>query len=144
MLVPFFLYLHMKWSSKMTTLTEDQTQLVREYTEMLVNLEEAFEYVVASFTDYSKTEGDLILSDILSAFVQLIQVNEDLMTIYDDNMDVKNSILNFQEVINAAEKLNSIFEKSHEKQEVVQQYLYPIYKNWYESIYPQLVVYTQV
>ena len=128
----------------MTTLTEDQTQLVREYTEMLVNLEEAFEYVVASFTDYSKTEGDLILSDILSAFVQLIQVNDDLSTIYHDNTEMKNSILSFQEVINAAEKLNGIFEKSQEKQEVVQQYLYPAYKKWFESIYPQLVVYTQV
>ena len=128
----------------MTTLTEEQTQLVREYTEMLVNLDEAFEYVLASFTDYSKTEGDLILSDILSAFVQLIQVNDDLVTIYHDNMEVKNSILSFQEVIDAAEKLNGIFEKSQEKQEVVQQFLYPTYKKWYESIHPELVVYTQV
>lgn len=144
--MPVCLYLHMKWkwSSKMTTLTEEQTQLVREYTEMLVNVDEAFEYVVASFSDYAKTEGDLILSDILSAFVQLIQVNENLTTIYQDNMDVQNSILNFQEVINAAEKLNGIFEKSQEKQEVVQQYLYPAYKKWYESIHPQLVVYLQV
>lgn len=144
MLVPVCLFSHMKWSFKMTTLTEEQTQLVREYTEMLVNVEEAFEYVVASFADYAKTEGDLILSDILSAFVQLIQVNEDLTTIYHDNMDVQNSILNFQEVVNAAEKLNGIFEKSQEKQEVVQQYLFPAYKKWYEAIHPQLVVYTQV
>jgi len=128
----------------MTTLTEEQTHLIREYTEMLVNVDEAFEYVVASFTDYSKTEGDLILSDIFSAFVQLIQVNDDLTTIYHDNTEVKNSILNFQEVINAAEKLNGIFEKSQEKQEVIQQYLYPAYKKWYESIHPQLIVYTQV
>ena len=128
----------------MTTLTEEQTHLVREYTEMLLNVAEAFEYVVASFTDYSKTEGDLILSDIFSAFVQLIQVNDDLTTIYHDNTEVKNSILNFQEVINAAEKLNGIFEKSQEKQEVIQQYLYPAYKKWYESIHPQLIVYTQV
>ena len=49
----------------MTTLTEDQVQLVREYTTMLQNIDEAFEYVVASFSDYSKTEGDLVLSDIL-------------------------------------------------------------------------------
>ncbi|WP_419958142.1 hypothetical protein [Psychrobacillus psychrotolerans] len=128
----------------MTTLTEEQTHLVREYTEMLVNVNEAFEYVVASFADYAKTEGDLILSDILSAFVKLIQVNEDLTAIYHDNMDVQNSILNFQEVINAAEKLNGIFEKSQEKQEMVQKSLYPAYKNWYETIHPQLVVYTQV
>ncbi|WP_277586021.1 hypothetical protein [Psychrobacillus antarcticus] len=128
----------------MTNLTEEQAQLVREYTTMLQNIEEAFEYVVASFTDYSKTEGDLVLSDILSSFVQLIQVNDDLTNIYHDNMEVKNPILNFQEVINTAEKLDGIFEKSQEKQEVVQQHLYPAYKKWYESIHPQLVVYTQV
>ena len=144
MLMPVYLYLQMKWSFTMATLTEEQTNLVREYTEMLVNVDEAFEYVVASFSDYAKTEGDLILSDILSAFVQLIQVNEDLTTVYHDNMDVQNCILNFQEVINAAEKLNGIFEKSQEKQEVVQQYLYPAYKKWYESIHPKLVVNTQV
>ena len=74
----------------MTTLTEEQTHLVREYTEMLVNVIEAFEYVVACFADYAKTEGDLILSDILSSFVQLIQVNEDLTTIYHENTEVQN------------------------------------------------------
>ncbi|MEK3952727.1 hypothetical protein [Psychrobacillus sp. FSL K6-1464] len=128
----------------MTTLTEDQTQLVREYTTMLVNVDEAFEYVVASFSDYSKTESDLVLSDILSSFVQFIQVNEDLTTIYHDNSEVKNSIIDFKKVISEAEKLDGIFEKSQEKQEVVQKSLYPAYKNWYETIHPQLVVYTQV
>jgi len=128
----------------MTTLTEEQTHLVREYTEMLVNVDEAFEYVVASFSDYSKTEGDLVLSDILWSFVQLVKVNDDLTTIYHDNIEVKNSIRDFKEIISAAEKLNGIFEKSQEKQEVVQQYLYPAYKKWYESIHPQLIVYTQV
>lgn len=128
----------------MTTLTEDQVQLVREYTAMLQNVDEAFEYVIASFTDYSKTEGDLVLSDILSAFVQIIQVNDDLTTIYNENIEVKNSILGFQEVVAAAEKLDGIFEKSQEKQEVVQQLLYPAYKKWYDSIHLQLVTYTQV
>ena len=128
----------------MTTLTEEQVQLIREYTEMLQNVEEAFEYVIASFTDYSKTEGDLVLSDILSAYVQLIHTNEDLTTTFHDNVEVKNSILAFQEVVTTAEKLDGIFDKSHEKQEVVQQSLYPAYKKWVDAIYPQLLVYTQV
>lgn len=128
----------------MTTLTEDQVQLVREYTEMLQNVEEAFEYVTASFTDYSKTEGDFVLSDILSAYVQIIKVNDDLSIIFHKNLEVKNSILAFQEVVTAAEKLDGIFDKSQEKQKVVQQSLYPAYKKWVDAIYPQLVVYTQV
>ena len=128
----------------MTTLTEEQLKLVLEYTTMLQNIEEAFEYVVASFSDYSKTEGDLIFSDILSSFVQLIQVNAVLTTIYHDNVEMKNSILSFQEVITAAEKLDGKFEVSQEKQQVVQQDLYPAYKQWYDSIQSQLVVYTQV
>lgn len=128
----------------MTTLTEDQVQLVREYTAMLQNVDEAFEYVIASFIDYSKTEGDSILSDILTAFVQIIQVNEDLTTIFHDNEELKKSILDFQKVVVAAEKLDGTFEKSQEKQEVVQQFLYPTYKQWYDTIHPQLVVYTQV
>jgi len=127
-----------------TNLTEEQTQLVREYTEMLQNVEEAFEYVAASFTDYSKTEGDLVLSDILTAYVQLIQANDDLTTIFHDNIEVKNSILDFQEVVTAAEKLDGMFDKSQEKQEVVQQSLFPAFKKWVDSIYPQLVVYTQL
>lgn len=128
----------------MTTITEDQVQLIREYTAMLQNVDEAFDYVIASFTDYSKTEGDLVLSDILNAFVQIIQVNDDLTTICHENKEIKNSILDFPNVVEAAGKLDGIFEKSQEKQEVVQQELYPAYKQWYETIYPQLVVYTQV
>lgn len=128
----------------MTTLTEDQVQLVRECTEMLQNVEEVFEYVTASFTDYSKTEGDFVLSDILSAYVQIIKVNDDLNIIFHKNLEVKNSILAFQEVVTAAEKLDGIFDKSQEKQEVVKQSLYPAYKKWVDIIYPQLVVYTQV
>ena len=111
---------------------------------MLQNVEEAFEYVTASYTDYSKTEGDFVLSDILSAYVQIIKVNDDLNIIFHKNLEVKNSILAFQEVVTAADKLDGIFEKSQEKQAVVQQSLYPAYKKWVDAIYPQLVVYTQV
>lgn len=59
----------------MSTSTEEHIHLVQQYREMLDSIEEGFKYVLASFQDYSKTEGDLVLSDIFAAFLQIAQVN---------------------------------------------------------------------
>ena len=66
----------------MTTLTEEQVDVLHHYKELLASIEEGFKYILASFSDYSKTEGDVILIDIFAAFNQVIQVNADLPAFY--------------------------------------------------------------
>lgn len=49
----------------------------------------------------------------------------------------------FEDVLLASEKMDGFFEKSQEKQEIVQQFLYPAYKQWYETINPLLIEHAQ-
>lgn len=59
----------------MTTLTEEKVDILHYYMELLASIEEGFEYLIASFSDYSITEGDVILIDIFAVFNQVILVN---------------------------------------------------------------------
>jgi hypothetical protein len=43
----------------MTNFTEEQITLIQEYTQLLSSIKEGFEYITASYSDYSKTEGDV-------------------------------------------------------------------------------------
>lgn len=66
----------------MIALTEEQLDVLHHYKELLASINEGFEYIITSYSDYSKTEGDVILSDIFAAFTQVIQVNEDLKVLF--------------------------------------------------------------
>ncbi|TQR17641.1 hypothetical protein [Psychrobacillus soli] len=123
----------------MTTLTEEHLHLVQQYREMLESIEEGFQYVIASFQDYSKTEGDLVLGDIFAAFLQIAEVNPDLSEIFQKDSSMIDAVKAFEDVLLAAEKMDGLFEKSQEKQEIVQQFLYPAYKQWYQTIHPLLI-----
>ncbi|SER65117.1 hypothetical protein [Psychrobacillus sp. OK032] len=127
----------------MSTLTEEHIYLVQQYREMLDSIEEGFQYVIASFQDYSKTEGDLVLSDIFSAFLQIAQVNQDISIIYQKDSSMISAITAYEDVLLAAEKMDGLFEKSQEKTEIVQQFLYPAYKQWYHTINPLLIAHVQ-
>jgi len=123
----------------MTTLTEEQVDVLHHYKELLTSIEEGFEYILASFSDYSKTEGDVILIDIFAAFNQVIQVNADLQVLFKKDAHMVTAIEDFEEVVSAAEKLDGLFGKSHEKQLVVQHTLYPAFKSWFSKIVPLLI-----
>ncbi|WP_391208037.1 hypothetical protein [Psychrobacillus sp. L4] len=128
----------------MSTFIEEHLQLVHQYREMLESIEEGFQYVLASFQDYSKTEGDLVLSDIFTAFVRIVQVNQDLSVLFQDNTSIVEAINSFDEVVLAADKMDGLFEKSQEKQEIVSKFLYPAFEQWRQKIKPLLIELTQV
>ena len=113
----------------MTSLTEEQVDVLHHYQEILGSIEEGFNYILASFSDYSKTEGDVILIDIFAAFNQVILVNADLQVLFKEDAHMVAAMEDFEEVVSAAEKMDGLFEKSQEKQEVIHQTLYPAYKN---------------
>ena len=123
----------------MTTLTEEQVDVLHHYKELLASIDEGFEYILSSFSVYSKTEGDVILNDIFTAFNQVILVNTDLQVLFEKDAHMVAAIEDFEEVVSAAEKMDGLFEKSQEKQQVVQQILYPAYKNWFDEIVPLLI-----
>lgn len=53
------------------------------------------------------------------------------------------AIQGFEEVILATKEMDGLFEKSDEKQEVVQQKLYPAYKTWFNDMIPLVISKTQ-
>lgn len=123
----------------MTILTEEQVDVLHHYKELLVSIEEGFIYILASFSDYAKTEGDVILIDIFSAFNQVIHVNADLLVLFKEDAHMVAAFEDFEEVVSAAEKVDGLFEKSQEKEQVVNQTLYPAYKKWLNQIVPLLI-----
>ena len=123
----------------MSTLTEEQVDELHHYKELLTSIEEGFEYILASFSDYSKTEGDVILNDIFVAFNQVILVNAAIQVLFKKDAHMVAAIEDFEEVVSAAEKMDGLFEKSQEKQQVVHQTLYPTYKSWFDEIVPLLI-----
>jgi len=127
----------------MTALTEEQLNVLHQYKELLASINEGFEYILESYSDYSKTEGDVILSDIFAAFTQVIQVNGDLKVLFKMDTQLMSAIQGFEEVIIASEEMDGLFDKSDEKQEVVQHKLYPAYKAWFNNIIPLLISKTQ-
>lgn len=121
----------------MSTLTEEDIHFAKQYSDMLESIEEGFQYVLASFQDYSKTKGDLVLRDIFYAFLQIVQVNQNFSVFHDEPVMLQ-AVNGFEDVVSAAEKMDGLFEKSQEKQEVVQRYLYPAFQKWSKIIVPLL------
>jgi len=52
-------------------LTEEQFDLFQQYLNMVSEIEDGFVYVIASFIDFSKREGELVLTDILQALTSI-------------------------------------------------------------------------
>ncbi|MFX3675307.1 MAG: hypothetical protein ACE3JQ_12805 [Paenisporosarcina sp.] len=118
--------------------TEEHMEVLHRYKDLLDLINEGFEYIIASFSNYSKTEGDVILIEIFAAFHQVIHVNEELQVLFKQDVRMLSAIHGFDDVVSAAEEMEGLFEKSHLKQEVVQQILFPAYKSWFEAIVPLL------
>lgn len=118
----------------MKQLTEEQFELCQEYLAMISCIEEGFEYVKASFTDFSKTEGDLILSDILEALAMIASTNTILERLFATDESILKTITSFQNVIDAAFKLEEHFEQYDTKVKNINDYLYPTFSTWKSTI----------
>ncbi|MEX3621439.1 hypothetical protein [Viridibacillus arvi] len=118
----------------MKHITEEQLRLCQQYLNTVFGIEEGFEYVKASFTDFSKTEGDLVLSDIIQSFFSIAQTNILLERLFIDDEKIQQGIKQFKEVTEAAFMLEGHFDHYDTKVKVVNDNLYPTFFAWSESI----------
>ena len=125
----------------MKQLTEEQFDLCQQYLNMVSGIEEGFAYVRASFTDFSKTEGDLVLTDILQALTSITHSNTLLERLLADDESVQQAIMNFQDVTDAAFKLEGHFDHYDTKIKMINDFLYPAFSAWREMIENALVRY---
>ncbi|MFB5282840.1 hypothetical protein [Peribacillus sp. Hz7] len=118
----------------MITLTEEQYQLIQQYTELVRTVNEAFTYVVTSFDDLSYTEGDTVLSDIFTALQQLSGANSQLTILFKDLDAVNESIMQFSQVVEGVDKLDSVWGNVEARQQFIRETLAPAYTSWSEHV----------
>lgn len=114
----------------MKNLPEENFELCHQYLNLINVIEEGFTYVISSFTDLNKTEGDLVLFDIIHALTRIAQTNTLLEQVLADDTSVQQAIADFQNVTNAAFKLDGNFDNYHMKLKIVNGLLYPSFSDW--------------
>lgn len=123
-----------------TKLDEKQYELVSQYVGMLDTIEEALNYVEASFTDLSKTEGDQVLSEVFMAIGQISESIPLLKELFDEE-SIQNALTGFDTVTNQAWKLDGQLDNNAIKQSIVQENLSPAFSTWKASIEKELKPY---
>ncbi|MEK3857143.1 hypothetical protein [Cytobacillus sp. FSL H8-0458] len=127
----------------MLTLTEEQYLFLKEYSDLLYTIDEAFDYIVKSFSDFSKTEGERLLDDIFQAFPQVAAAHEQLSQLVQDNQPMLKAIADISTVADQAELLIQNFEDLPVRQEIISKKLYPAFAEWHKNIQQELNPYIQ-
>ncbi len=127
----------------MLTLTEEHYIFLKEYSDLLFTIDEAFDYIVKSFSDLSKTEGNRLLGDIFQALPQVAAANEQLILLFQDNQQLQKTVKDISHVADQVELLLQYFEDLPVRQEIISQKLYPSFAQWHKSIQQELNPYIQ-
>lgn len=127
----------------MLTLTDEQYLFLKEYSDLLYTIDEAFDYIVKSYSDFSKTEGERLLSDIFQAFPQVASAHEQRSQLVQDNQPMLKVIVDISTVADQAELLIQNFDDLPVRQEIISKKLYPAFAEWHNSIQQELNPYIQ-
>jgi hypothetical protein len=109
---------------------EKQYELIQQYIDMLETIEEALDYVTASFADIEKTEGDKVLADVFEALGQVSESNKVFKDMFKDRPEFIIVLEKFEMVIDQAMELNGHFQESNMKEEIVKGKLSPAFSAW--------------
>ncbi len=128
----------------MIKLEENQHILIKEYHDLLVTVEEALEYIVASFDNLEKTEGDRLLLDVLQALPHIASTSEQLSRLFEkESLSLEGALASFHEVAEKAAMLEGNFGSLEKKQQIIREQLYPAFAAWSVMIQQELKPYTQ-
>ena len=121
-----------------TKLDEKHYELVSQYVGMLETIKEALNYVEASFTDLSKTEGDRVLSDVFMAIGQISESNSLFKDMFEGREEIQKALTAFDTVTDQAWKLDGQLDNNVVKQSIVQENLSPAFSAWKATIESEL------
>lgn len=119
-------------------LADSQVRAVKEYLALLETVEEGLDYVEESFTDYEKTEGDVVLSDIITAFMELEETHVRFRDLFAKDPALVESFNEFKDVLIECLKLEDKMEDQNAKQQIVKESLSPVYRAWMKGVYEPL------
>lgn len=128
----------------MVHLTPEQLTVVRQYAALLDTIEEGFHYVIESFANYERTQGNVVLADIFTAFGQIDETNRSsLARFFADDRAVLEEIARFSAVADEAWKLDGKLHDTNAKQQVVENHLAPAFEAWKVSVMQHLRPYVE-
>ena len=128
----------------MVHLTPKQLTVVRQYAALLDTIEEGFQYVIESFANYERTQGDVVLADIFTAFGQIDAVNErSLAHFFADDIALLNELQRVSSVVEEAWKLDGKLHDPNAKQQIVEKHVAPAFEAWKLSVMQHLRPYVE-
>lgn len=127
----------------MIQLQENERAIIQNYIQVGNTVVEALEYVVASFDDLSKTEGDLVLSDVFAAFSQMLNANGQIIFFLKEDPEALLHVLELNEMMGKLEALEAVFLELDKKEQFIKNELAPTYNNWINKANQLLQKYMQ-
>jgi inhibitor of KinA sporulation pathway (predicted exonuclease) len=127
----------------MVELTNAQFEMVQKYAALLDTIEEGFDYIEESFTNYERTQGDEVLADIFDAFARISQTNVHLSRIFAEEEEIVRQLELFAGVLEEAYQLDGKLDDQNFKQQVVQNHLSPAFQAWKLSLQQSLKKYIE-
>ena len=114
----------------MVQLQEAQLHTLKQYIDVANTVQEALEYVVASYNDETKTEGEVLLADVFSAITRMIDTNGQMIFWFKEEESTVVHLLRLNDLMNELVVLEEKFEDEAFRQQVVTEKLAPMYKEW--------------
>ncbi|RLQ96781.1 hypothetical protein [Falsibacillus albus] len=122
-------------------LTEEQLDFCQRYAALIETINEALDYVAASFTDFEKTEGDVVLQDVIDAFAQIAQSHVTLEILFQEEEKMVETIEAFVLVVNEASMLDGNLADPTLMCSIITEGLTPTYHKWSEKMQKELQPY---
>ncbi|RDI40110.1 hypothetical protein [Falsibacillus pallidus] len=129
---------------KTLEMTKEQLEFCKQYTGLIETVNEALDYVVASFSDFEKTEGDVVLNDVIQAFVQIAQSHVSLEVLFQDDKEVVQGIQSFSNVLNQLERLEGKMDDLTLRSDIITNDVAPAYRSWSTDMLSKLQPYITV
>jgi hypothetical protein len=109
---------------------EKQYGLIKQYMDLLETIEEALDYVTASFTHIEMTDGGRVLADVFEALGQVSESNNVFKDLFNERPEFICVFEKFEAVIDQALELSGHFQESNVKEEIVKGKLSPVFSAW--------------
>ena len=118
----------------MVELQDVQVETLKQYVDVANTVEEALDYILASYGDESKTESEVLLSDIFAALTKLIDTNGQLIFWFKEEEATIVHLLRINDLMNELVVLEDRFEDEQFRQQMVSEKLAPLYKEWVRTL----------
>ncbi|WP_108669056.1 hypothetical protein [Peribacillus acanthi] len=103
-----------------------QLELVQQYIDLLDTVEQGFQYVLESFHNLERTEGDQVLSDIFTALGSIGESHQGLLS---ESLQSQ-----FDHVIKKALELEGKMNQPELKKTIVEESLFPAFMDWKKEV----------